>query len=144
MQQFENHPNKESFLQDLTKPEKINAFSERSKKLPTWQHRYLRALRNLCQETVKQCPDCNLYWESGIVYCSCGKSLKPSQSTKKLDKKNLDALSIPGYVIKKTLHRGAKHGASERQRMYYNTKEMLQKTRQAWCKQDHFGKMAQR
>ena len=28
-QQFENHPNKESFLQDLNKTEEINAFSER-------------------------------------------------------------------------------------------------------------------
>ena len=55
------------------------------------------------------------------MYCSC---------TKKLDKKNFDALSIPGYVIKKNPRRGAKHGASERQRMYYKAKEMLQKARQ--------------
>ena len=35
------------------------------------------------------------------MHCSCGRCLKPSQSTKKLDKKNFDATSIPGYVIKK-------------------------------------------
>ena len=65
------------------------------------------------------------------MYCSCGRSLKPYQRTKQLDKKNYDALSIPGgYVIKKNPHRGAKHGASERQRMYYTAKEMLQKARQ--------------
>ena len=28
-------------------------------------------------------------------------------------------VSIPGYVIKKNLTHGAKHGASERQRMFY-------------------------
>ena len=44
--------------------------------------------------------------------------------------KNFDALSIPGYVIKKNLHRGSKHGASERQRMCYKAKDMLQKARQ--------------
>ena len=56
----------------------------------------------------KQCPD----WEIGIVYCSCGRCLTPSQRTKKLDKKNFDALSIPGYATNKNLLRGAKHGAS--------------------------------
>ena len=49
--------------------------------------------------------------------------------TRKLDKKNFDALSIADYDIKKNLLRGAKHGASERQRIY-KTKAMLQKTRQ--------------
>ena len=64
------------------------------------------------------------------MYCSCGRSLKPSRRTKQLDKKNYDALSIPGYVIKKNLTHGAKHGASERQRMHNKAKEMLQKARQ--------------
>ena len=58
------------------------------------------------------------------------KKSKPLQRTKQLDKKNFDALSIPGYVIKKNVHRGAKHGASERQRMYTGAMEMLQKARQ--------------
>ena len=60
----------------------------------------------------------------------CGRSLKPSQRTKQSDKKNHDALSIPGYVVKKNLTHGAKHGAPERQRMYYKAKDVLQITRQ--------------
>ena len=47
-----------------------------------------------------------------------------------MDKKNYNALSIPGYVIKKNLPRSAKHGASELQRMYYKAKDMLQKASQ--------------
>ena len=39
-------------------------------------------------------------------------------------------LSIPGYVIKKNFTHGAKHGASERQRMFYKAWEMFQKARQ--------------
>ena len=35
-----------------------------------------------------------------FVYCSCGRCQTPSKSTEKLDKKNFDALSIPGYVVK--------------------------------------------
>ena len=52
--------------------------------------------------------------------------LKSSQRTQELD---YDVLSIPGYVIKKNI-RGAKHGRSERQRLYCKGKEMLQKGRQ--------------
>ena len=42
--------------------------------------------------------DCALYLEIGIVFCCCGSSLKTSQKTRHLDKKNYVALSIPGYV----------------------------------------------
>ena len=71
--------------------------------------------------------------------------------TKKLDKKNYDALPIPGYVIQMNPTRGAKHGASERQRMYYKAKEMMQKAREpghggqesileSWLKDDDYRK----
>ena len=49
---------------------------------------------------------------------------------KEFEKNNYDVSSIPGYVIKKNGSRGAKHGPSERQRMYYQAKQMLKKTRQ--------------
>ena len=39
-------------------------------------------------------------------------------------------MSIPGYVIKKNNKRGARHGPSERQRMYFKAKEMLHKAGQ--------------
>ena len=85
----------------------------------------------LCEtSSKKQCPYCSLYRGIGIVFCSRERCLKPSQSTKKLDKKNCDDLPIPGYVIRKNLTHGVKHGASERQRMYFKAKEMLQKARQ--------------
>ena len=46
------------------------------------------------------------------------------------EQNNRDVTSIPGYVIKKNSSRGAKHGAIERQKMYYHAKQMLQKARQ--------------
>ena len=130
IQQFDNHPKEEEvFLQDLNKTEKINTFSEKSKKLITDMGN--TEIFELCETpSKKRCSDCNLYWKFGTVCCSCRRSLKPSQSTTKLDKKNFDALSIPGYVIKKNLTHGAKRGASERQRMYFKAKEMFQKARQ--------------
>ena len=46
------------------------------------------------------------------------------------DQNKRDVTSIPGNVIKKINSRGAKHGPSERQRMYYQAKQMLKKARQ--------------
>ena len=53
IQQLENHPKKESILQDLNKTEEINTF----RKVEEVDHRHgqyrdLRALRNLFQETM--------------------------------------------------------------------------------------------
>ena len=45
------------------------------------------------------------------------------------EQNNYDVTSIPGYVEKKS-SRGAKHGPSERQRMYYQAKQRLRKARQ--------------
>ena len=72
-----------------------------------------------------QCPDGNLYWEAGIVYCSCGRCLRMSRNDKEVDKSNNDAVSIPGNVIKKNHKRGARHGPSDRQRIYNKAREML-------------------
>ena len=66
IQQFENHPNKESFLQDLNKTAMNDKFSEESKKLITDMDH--TEISELCETlSKKQYPDCKLYWEIGIV-----------------------------------------------------------------------------
>ena len=106
IRQFENHPTKESFLQDLNKTEMINKFSEESKKLIADMNN--TEIFELCETySKKQCPDCNSYWEIGIVYCTCGRCLKSSLRIKELHKNNNDVLSIPGHVIKKNTIRGS-------------------------------------
>ena len=60
----------------------------------------------LCETTPKvQCSHCLLYWNQGIVYCTCGQCLIYSESRRKFNKLRLDAISIPDNVIKK----GATH-----------------------------------
>ena len=54
-----------------------------------------------------------LYWNQGIVYCTCGQCLIYSESRRKFNKLRLDALSIPNYVIKKGPNHGARHGRTE-------------------------------
>ena len=138
IQQSENHPNKECFLQDLNKTRKISKFSEESKKLITdMGNTEIFELSETLSK--KQCPDCALYWRIGIVYCSCRRCPTPSQSAEEYD-----ALSIPGYVLKKNLHCGAKHGATATNVLQSQGHVAESSPTQAWWVQNHLGKMTQR
>ena len=123
-------PEQEFFLQDLNKTEEIDTFSEKSKKVDhrTWA---IRRSSSFAKHLPRNnAPIVHYIGKLALYTGHVGTCPIPSQSTKKLDKKNCDTLLIPGYVIQKNITRGAKHGASERQRMYYKAKEMLQKARQ--------------
>ena len=129
IEQFEILKHKESFFQDFSQTQKINKFSKESKDS-------IADLNNteifeLFENSSKQeCPDCNLYWERGIINCSCGRNMKSTRSPTEFDQNNRDVTSIPGYVIKKNSSRGVKHGPSEGQKMYYQARQMLKKARQ--------------
>ena len=76
-----------------------------------------------------QCPDCALYWEVGIVYCTRGKCTQPTERNRQLNKERFDVLSIPGYVLTKSPFHGARHGPSVRKTMYYKAHDVLRKAR---------------
>ena len=146
-QQFENHPNRDSLMRDLNNTEEFNPFSEKSKELitSTGDTEYFE----LCEISSKmQCPDCSLYWEAGIVYCTCCKCMQPSERSRQLNKERYDVLSIPSDVTKKNPTRGARHGPSRRQYMYYKAHEMLKKAHKheyhnildRWYKNDKYRK----
>ena len=59
------------------------------------------------------------HWTKGIVYCTCGTCLRPTDKTRKLNKDRFDVLSIPHYVIKKGTSHGARHGNTEKQIVYH-------------------------
>ena len=114
IEKFENHKNKESFIQDMRQTQKINKFSKESQDLIADMNN--TETLELCENSSKQqCPDCNAYWKIGIIYCSCGRTMKSTRSPTEFGQNNCDVTSIPGYVIKENSSRGAKHGPSERQ-----------------------------
>ena len=130
IQQFESHPNKQSFLQDLNKTGEIFKLSEKSEKLIADMNN--TEIFELCETSSEKAMLrlCSFFARSALsivlvvdVFSICAKN-------KELDKNNYDVLSIPGHVIKKNTIRGAKHGLSERQGLYCKAKEMLQKARQ--------------
>ena len=76
-------------------------------------------LFELCETVPEvQCSHCLLYWNQGIVYCTCGQCVIDSESRRKFNKLRLDALSIPNYVIKKGLNHGVRHGKTKEQTEY--------------------------
>ena len=60
-----------------------------------------------------QCKECFLYWNQGIIYCTCGHLLKESEASRGILQWTLDLLSIPNYVIKKVRPQGNRHGKTE-------------------------------
>ena len=62
-----------------------------------------------------QFSECLLYWNQGIVYCTCGHFLRENQSSRGILRWKLDLLSIPNNVIKKRRPHGNRHGKTEEQ-----------------------------
>ena len=62
-------------------------------------------------EPKTQCKVCSVYWDIGIVYCTCGHFLrKGREENQKFIKYTMGLLSIPDYVIKKGRLHGHRYG----------------------------------
>ena len=115
-------------LKDFEKSVEINHFSQDPKDFITEMGN--NEIFEFCETSSKRrCPDCALYWEIGIEYCTCGKCMQPSAMNRKSNKDRYDSLSIPGYVIKKNQSRGPGHGQSMRQKMCHTASAMLRKAK---------------
>ena len=80
VKKIESHPHREALQADLQQNNVYNPFSDDSKAM-------IRDMGNVelfesC-ETIPnfQCSECLLYWNQGIVYCTCGHLLKESESS---------------------------------------------------------------
>ena len=117
VKKIESHPHREALHADLQQNNIHNSFSNNSKEM-------IREMGNvelfgLCETTPKvHCPQCVLYWNQGMIYCTCGQFSVESEPRRKFNKLRLDALSIPHYVIKKRRPHGARHGRTEEQKEY--------------------------
>ena len=68
-------------------------------------------LFELCETIPKvQCSECLLYWNQGVICCTCGHLLVESESSQNFGHWRVDALSIPHYAIKKGRLHGARYG----------------------------------
>ena len=112
VKKIENHPHRQDLQADLQQNNAYNPFSEKSKKMIKDMGNV--ELFEVCETIPKvQCKECLLFWNQGIVYCTCGHLLKESEARGILQW-TLDLLSIQNYVIKKGGHHGNRHGSRER------------------------------
>ena len=111
VKKIESHPHREA------RQAIYNPFSNNSKAMI--RERCNVELFELCETIPKvQCSECLLYWNQGVIYCTCGHLLVESESSKNSSQWRLDALSIPHYVIKKEPH-GARHGKTDAQKEHF-------------------------
>ena len=126
IQQIENHPQRQALQSDLQQHQAFNPFSEESKDA-------IMAAGNteLCEivdvEPKSQCRACLMYWNAGIVYCTCGHLLKDDTTeNKKYISSVLDLFSIPNFYIRKGRPHGHRYGKKPGCKEYY-TANQLQK-----------------
>ena len=118
VKEIESHPHREALQADLQQNDVCNPFSNNSKAMICELGNV--ELFELCETIPKvQCSHCLLYWNEGIVYCTCGQFLVDSESRRKVHKLRLDAVSIPNYVMKKGRSHGARHAKTKEQKEYH-------------------------
>ena len=112
VKKIENHPHRQALEADLQQNNAYNLFSEKSKKKN--QDMDNVELFEFCETILEvQCKECLLYWNQGIVYCTCGHLLRENQSSRGILRWTLDLLSTPNYVIKKERPHGNRYGKTK-------------------------------
>ena len=105
VKKIESHPHRQDLQADLQQSNAYNPFSEESKKMIKDMGNV--ELFDLCETIAKvQCSECLLYWNQGIVYCTCGHLLRENQSSRRIHRWQLDLLSIRTMLLR----RGRPHG----------------------------------
>ena len=118
VKKIESHPHRRALQADVQQTNAYNPFSQESEVM-------IRDMGNvelseLCETIPKvQCSECLLYWNQGIVHCTCGYLLRESECSQHFHQWRLDAFSIRNYVIKKGRPRGAQHGKTEAQKEHF-------------------------
>ena len=84
-------------FEDLQQKSAFNPFSEKSKEMINGKGNM--EYFEICEITLNiPCHNCMTHWTKGIVYCTYGTCLRPSDKIRKLNKDRHDVLSIPNYV----------------------------------------------
>ena len=68
---------------------------------------------------------CLSYWNTGMIYCTCGHFLhKETGVNRKFVKYTMDFLSVPEYVIKKGRPHGHRYGKKPGDKEYYTANQL--------------------
>ena len=79
-------------------------------------------------EPKTQCKACLLYWNIGIVYCTCGHFLRKGTAVhRKFVKYTMDLLSLPECVIKKGRPHGHRYGKKQGDKEHFLANQLKKK-----------------
>ena len=132
VEQFGNHPNRNMLLKDFEKSEEITHFRQESNDMIAEMGN--DEIFEINETSSKrQCRDCALCWKLVSYTAHAEKCVQPTEKSRQFKKDRFDILSIPGYVMKKNLSRGARHGRSLRQTVYHKARDMLRQAKK--CKE---------
>ena len=110
IQKIENHHNRHALQQDLRQNQSFSPFSPESKQM-IYEVGNIELCELLETEPKEQCKVCLSYWDTGIVYCTCGHLLRKGRGANhQFIKYTMDLFSIPDYVIKKGRPHGHRYG----------------------------------
>ena len=103
-----NHSDRDASIADLQQKHPCSPSGEESTQ-PTHEMGDVEYFE-MCETSTKlQCIHCLKCWPIGIVYCTCGTCMIPTERPRKSTKDRFDALSIANNVIRKGPARGARH-----------------------------------
>ena len=129
LKMFEKHQHKEQFFKDMSQKQEIIKDQRGITTITRWHepNRDLRTLREFCKTSMSwlQC-----LFRNRDHLLQLREKFEVLAESYNIAEDQLQFYFNPGFVIKNS-SRGPKHGARERQVLFYRAKEMPKKTRQA-------------
>ena len=124
IQKIENHPDRHALRKDLRQNQSFNPFSPESKQV-ILDVGNIELCELLETEPKTQCKACLSYWNTGMIYCTCGNFLhKETGVNRKLVKFSMDLLSAPEYVIKRGRPHGHRYGKKPGDKEYRTANQL--------------------
>ena len=132
IQKIEKHPDRHALQQNPRQNQAYNPFSPESEKM-IQEVGNIKLFELLETDTKTQCKKCLLYWNSGIMYCTCGHLLRETVANRGFIEHTMDLLSVPEYVIKKGRPHGHRYGKKPGDEAYFSANQLKKK-----CKKRDF------
>ena len=133
IQKIKNHPQRHALQSDLQQHRQFNLFSKESQDVikAVWKH---WTVNYKMLNPKAQCKACLVYWDAGVVNCTCGHFLRDDTTeNKKFVKSVFDLFSIPNFYIRKGRPHGHRYGKKEGDHEHHTANQLKKK-----CKKREF------
>ena len=127
IQKIENHSDRHALQQDLRQNQSVNPFSSESKQM-IQDVGNIELSELLETEPKTWCTACLSYWNTRLIYCTCGHFLHEETGVnRKFINYTMDLLSVPECVIKKGRPHGHRCGKKPGDKEYYLAHQLKKK-----------------